>query len=594
MDSVIVESMPRLPVMESAPIQPSGDPYTSSKPHHCSPTTPSKRPYDHTTEQANANVCRQSSPALSDTSSALSSVMSVPNPAVLEGTANETSQPAAKRRRLTPSERLARDQEKAQKQRERDEQRAKREAEKKVKEEEREEKKRERDLKKSREDEEKAKKERAQSRMTAFFAKPKSSPHSTPVKASVGSCNGDEAACPIVPDGAKSDYDKTFLPFEVPSNAVVAPFNQFSWDEEAVQHAMKTADSWLSQSMTQAPISLLASLELSPFESSARGISLPATAQLLERVAGSQHKPIDLTQEADPRALLRRLPMKYIYFHQDVRPPYIGTVSKGDSVLQQARAARNPFRRSKPELDYDDDSEAEWEEPEEGEDLDSEADDELESQGDAEDLDDFVDDEGQIDAARGKLKSLTNDMQPISSGLCWEDEAGRILASSDTLTSGLESLRMESLLRKSTTTKELQRLKANRLIASCKFPLDPLSKDYWADHHETLSTAVQTASSTKRPVGRPPLHARPNIAVNGMGTAKSSSDSKPPRVLSGPELDIFKEVVNGNDLNKTGLLAVLKKRLPKIPNAVLGATLSTTAARIGLKEVDKRWRLVQE
>ena len=58
------------------------------------------------------------------------------------------------------------------------------------------------------------------------------------------------------------------------------------------------------------------------------------------------------------------LRMKLLQFHEDVRPPYFGTFSKRSNAV----SGRRPLGKAQ-ELDYDNDSEAEWEEePMEGDD----------------------------------------------------------------------------------------------------------------------------------------------------------------------------------------------------------------------------------
>jgi len=82
--------------------------------------------------------------------------------------------------------------------------------------------------------------------------------------------------------------------------------------------------------------------------------------------------------------------------------------------------------RSRPELDYDYDSEAEWQESEEGDDVESnaESDDEGNSAADPEEMDDFLDDEETGEGAKNKRKLFTSDMKPTCSGICWEDPQG--------------------------------------------------------------------------------------------------------------------------------------------------------------------------
>ncbi len=74
-------------------------------------------------------------------------------------------------------------------------------------------------------------------------------------------------------------------------------------------------------------------------------------------------------------------------------------------------------------MDYDYDSEGEWEEPGEGEDLDSEGEEEIESE-DGDDMEGFLDDEDVADSAKAlqKRRLVTGDLEPISTGLCWEDD----------------------------------------------------------------------------------------------------------------------------------------------------------------------------
>ena len=64
--------------------------------------------------------------------------------------------------------------------------------------------------------------------------------------------------------------------------------------------------------------------------------------------------------------------------------------------------------------------------------------------------------------------------------------------------------------------------------------------------------------------------------------------------MEGQTLEEFKQIVNGSDLTKQGIMAVAKKKMPKVPKVVLSDTLGTIAARVGAKEADKRWVIVQE
>lgn len=149
---------------------------------------------------------------------------------------------------------------------------------------------------------------------------------------------------------------------------------------------------------------------------------------LIAGITGRASHPIDLTiddQNAEiirSRDILKRTPMKLIQFQEDVRPPYRGTYTHQPKNGVHAMA-RNPFRKDLPDQNYDVDSEAEWvEEDDDAEDLKSDDDDEEED--DDEDMEDFLDDEND-ETAQAKRMLLQSDLEPISTGLCWEDKHKR-------------------------------------------------------------------------------------------------------------------------------------------------------------------------
>ena len=71
-----------------------------------------------------------------------------------------------------------------------------------------------------------------------------------------------------------------------------------------------------------------------------------------------------------------------------------------------------------PKINYDYDSEAEWEEPGEGEDLDSDGELEDEGDDDADDMEGFLDDEG---AESGRKRVFGGDMLPVQTAIWWDD-----------------------------------------------------------------------------------------------------------------------------------------------------------------------------
>lgn len=224
---------------------------------------------------------------------------------------------------------------------------------------------------------------------------------------------------------AKSDYERYFLPFQLPSHAILAPYNRYIEDPAKVAAAVSRLDQLISQEDTSMDTVDTHSLKSQFPRYEGRGSSTVPILDIMDRLNGSSDKPIDLTKEPsikskDPIALLKQIPMKYLHYPEDERPAYYGTYTKPYTPREAAHLARNPFDRSLRETDYDYDSEAEWEPAGEGEDLDSEGEDDLDDEGD-DDMEGFLDDEGDAQVKRGLING---DLQPVSTGLCWEDSQG--------------------------------------------------------------------------------------------------------------------------------------------------------------------------
>jgi len=75
-------------------------------------------------------------------------------------------------------------------------------------------------------------------------------------------------------------------------------------------------------------------------------------------------------------------------------------------------------------------------------------------------------------------------------------------------------------------------------------------------------------------------------------SSKPAKESKPKKLLAPEDLPAFCAAVQGSDLSKVGLIEVLKKKFPGRPGAAIKATLETVARRVGAREVDKRWCLL--
>ena len=67
---------------------------------------------------------------------------------------------------------------------------------------------------------------------------------------------------------------------------------------------------------------------------------------------------------------------------------------------------------------------------------------------------------------------------------------------------------------------------------------------------------------------------------------------KPKKLLTDEDMPAFKAAIEGSDLSKVGLIEVLKKKFPGRSGAAIKGTLEVVARRVGQKEADKRWVLV--
>lgn len=151
--------------------------------------------------------------------------------------------------------------------------------------------------------------------------------------------------------------------------------------------------------------------------------------ELVAKIQGTSRFPIDLMRIGTTSAtkapdLLASIPIKYLQFAEDVRPPYIGTFTKILEPRAHSNLCRNPFLRTLPTVNYDYDSEAEWEDPGEGEDLESEGDEEEEDE-DADDIEEFLDDADETGEPSSKQRLMCGDLEAISTGLCWENRGAQ-------------------------------------------------------------------------------------------------------------------------------------------------------------------------
>lgn len=294
---------------------------------------------------------------------------------------------------------------------------------------------------------------KSQLRLNSFFAQPSSanrgsdgrllrktqSPTSSPRRsiASIDEGNFGQESRSVTTSPKKnqqSDYQRTFPPFFLQSHTCVALQNRFFRDESSLKCARTKIDESLGlanngQKNSDNSFDASGLLKLAFHQKANLGKNYCSVKEIIERIHGTFRSPIDLTSSESestvqkPIEMLRQIPVKYLKFAEDVRPPYIGTYTKISSPAV-ANLRRNPFIRSLLSINYDYDSEAEWEDPGEGEDLDSEVDEEVGDDEEGDEMEGFLDDEEVPEGVRGvnKIRPLIGDLKPISTGLCWETQ----------------------------------------------------------------------------------------------------------------------------------------------------------------------------
>ncbi|CAM1508150.1 Fc.00g049980.m01.CDS01 [Cosmosporella sp. VM-42] len=437
------------PVVVSTP-QPTGEFLLTSNVDDAPDSSPLSSP-GLTDPGSSTPVRRSPSPATPSKTAASKSSTKAPKPTALTSTtaqsSSSTTNPPAKRKRLTAAEKeeearvkaekkkeredaaaakaaekAKAEEEKAAKAKEREEKRKEKEGEARVKAEQREEKKRKKEEEQQKIKEEKDRKARSQKTLNNFFnlgtpkqgddssSKVDSPKNGRPVKATQ--------------NASKTHYEKLFKPFFVKNNTKLAQLGP-QMDDETRDVKSRILDEYMSGKRDDAAEAVpfdAVSLFAFPIKPQKRGKLHHPVRHIMEQV----YKESEKSENADharklinqARQKLTKVPMKVIAFSQDVRPPYYGTMTFKSFALglnNMSQLARKPTGRRLP-LDYDYDSEAEWQE-EEGEDLDGE--DDEEELDDEDDMEGFLDDSEDAGLSR---RIFANTLEPDSTGICFEDD----------------------------------------------------------------------------------------------------------------------------------------------------------------------------
>lgn len=479
----------------------------------------------------------------------------------------------------------AKDLEKAEKQKVKDEEKARKDAEKAAKE-------KEKQAKEDEKERERLKKERVSlyirissdshadilqdsMRFKAFFgqAKPESTPPSTPEDVSEGASSRRSSIASIdmerhVLEQKKSgepsnpEYSRFILPFFVPDNTDLAPTNRFKLGHEV--------------EFEVTPDSTTTSIDVHDQFSRPKK-RMRRTIPVREIISNMQATGLEVVDLDSPTMeALEKASYKCLQFREDVRPPYQGTYTRLVTPRTARKISRHPFTRALPDTNYDYDSEAEWEPPgEDDEDLDLE-DEMSDAEDGAEEMDDFLDDAEDIARKKGPLA----DMEPITSGLCW---VGQDFDDHGT---------------------NLQQYHIDVLHDSTTFPIDPFSSRHWDEDCRPKPMKQESYSAVMQPPRLPLSSLSPNTtsvvklesAINSKpgssNSKKKANNDKQPKLIDANFMEDFRKAVSGSDLTKIGLIEVLKKQFPQCSKEAIKDTLSAVAVRVGKKETEKKWQLV--
>lgn len=328
-----------------------------------------------------------------------------------------------------------------------------------------------------------------------------------------------------------SDYQRVFPDFFLQSHTTVAPPHRFERDSQALGLMRDKVDGYLKltrdskDSLTFRPSALF---QMMPYKR--RFGRLPASVRDIHSQMQNRNEESGTSEAVErPRSFLRQVRMKSLKFGEDVRPPYQGTYTKTLPGSAARRLMRNPFHRGLPDTNYDYDSEAEWEEPEEGEELDSEEEEEASDDGD-DDMEEFLDDDDDH-PVDGKRRLIVGDLEPVCTGIQWQGCG---------VDPSLQVYRMETI--SDTVT----------------FPIDPFSAAYW--HKPKAADPSQPGSSGRSTLHAFMGHASVNVPTQEGTALAATAPVKAKKGLPAEQLEEFKQVVNGSDLSKLGLVEILKKR----------------------------------
>ncbi|KAK8040833.1 hypothetical protein PG994_013840 [Apiospora phragmitis] len=429
---------------------------------------------------------------------------------------------------------------------------------------------------------EEEKKRRQQPTLSMMFAKnkPKADGPSTPVKQPVAkpepspSAHPSPAVTQAKPE--KLPYERLFQPFFVKSGMTLAQPSFAQMTSETASAKSKILDEYIYGQRGEEsvkPFDAVRTFHLSGL-SLGRGVIHPSVRKIMAELLGDPIESSDRTESqqarfSDVQKQLSSIPVKLVSFYEDVRPAYVGTVTSFNPE-ELHKLARQPAHRVLTKLNYEYDSEAEWEE-EEGEDLDDADEEEEDNEGDDE-MADFLDDAE--DAVAVRTAHLPEE-EPKSTGICFENRqrAGPCPT--------VYKYRMEFLL---------DSLPHHHSI-------DPFATDYW---EQPKSAKIETTSSSVAVRSSPFDKNSAGAAGKAMPPPPNPAAVDPKDMVPAAELANFKRAIVSDDismLTKVSMIDMLSKRFKSCTKAQVRATLEIVAHRVpkpGGKKSERYWSLLPE
>ncbi|BGP22820.1 chromatin assembly factor 1 subunit A [Rhodotorula toruloides] len=183
------------------------------------------------------------------------------------------------------------------------------------------------------------------SMFTSFFVKKSASP--APVEAGPSSSPAKSSST--------SDFDRVFHPFTVRDRVAVAPVNRFLHDGKKVDVRINSMPD-LSKDAALAP--LTTSCRYRNHWHKAYPEPPYIVRDTVQKINDASLTTQDTSELYDLLNDRSKIKVKLLKFHEDLRPGYVGTWTKTSVMV----GARNPLGRETFHLNYDVDSEAEWEE----------------------------------------------------------------------------------------------------------------------------------------------------------------------------------------------------------------------------------------